>query len=504
MKPITCKICNKICKSNVGLVLHITQTHKLSSKEYYYKYLKKEGEGLCTLCGNKCNFKNISSGYYKYCSTKCSANSNITKNKRIKTNLEKYGDNYGFQNNNIKEKIRKTNLEKYGVEFQSQRKEIKNKIKHSNLEKYGVEYVSQNNIIKNNIKNTKLKTQFYKVLDLLEYNNLKLLSRYEHNRDEIILECIICNHIYKNNYFNIQQGGGKCPNCFPVCKSNKEYELLNFIKNIESSEIYENYRKVISPYELDIYIPSKNIAIEFDGIYWHSEKNIDDKNYHLNKTNLCEEKNIKLIHIFEDEWIYKQDIVKSRLKQILGINNSIRIHARKCIIKEILPKIKNEFLNKYHIQGEDKSNIKLGAFYKDELISIMTFSHGSISRKKLNDKSIWELSRFCSNNKYHIPGIASKLLTYFKRKYEWKDIISYADRRWSDGNLYNKIGFELDSITKPNYWYVKNGVRLHRFNLRKKYHEPKDIPEWVLRSKEGYYRIWDCGHLKFKMNRRNK
>ena len=212
---------------------------------------------------------------------------------------------------------------------------------------------------------------------------------------------------------------------------------------------------------------------------------------------MCEKQNIQLIHIFEDEWVLKQEIIKSRLKQILGVNNSIRIHARKCIIKEISPKVKNKFLEEYHIQGKDNSVIKLGAFYNNELISVMTFSHGSISKGSKNINDIWELNRFCSNLNYHVPGIASKLLSHFKRNYEWKEIFSYADRRWSEGNVYFQLGFELEHITKPNYWYIKNGLRIHRFNLRKKPDEPKDIPEWILRAKEGYHRIYDCGHYKF-------
>jgi len=251
--------------------------------------------------------------------------------------------------------------------------------------------------------------------------------------------------------------------------------------------------------EIDIYIPYKKIAFEFDGLYWHSElKSNDPVNNHLQKTNLCKEKGIQLIHIFEDEWIFKKEIVKSRLKQILRINqNVVRIHARKCEIKEIEPKVKNEFLEKFHIQGKDASKIKLGAFYDNELISVMTFGKGNISKGSKAIEGIWELNRFCSNNNYHIPGIAGKLLSHFKKNYEWKEIFSYADRRWSTGNLYYKLGFELDHITNPNYWYLKGFERIHRFNLRKTKDEPKDIPEWILRQKEGYLRIWDCGNLKF-------
>jgi len=199
--------------------------------------------------------------------------------------------------------------------------------------------------------------------------------------------------------------------------------------------------------------------------------------------------------------MFKKEIVKSRIKQILKVNNSKRIHARKCIIKEIEPKIKNEFLETYHIQGKDSSKIKLGAFFENELVSVMTFSKGNISKGSKSKEGIWELNRFCSNSNYHIPGIAGKLLSHFKKNYEWKEIFSYADRRWSIGNLYYKLGFKLISKTQINYWYLKDFLKIHRFNLRKTKDEPKDVTEWVLRQKEGYTRIWDCGSLKFQQQK---
>ena len=408
-----------------------------------------------------------------------------TKIKRINTNIEKYGEDYvNIQHENSM----KTQNEKFNGKIGFANDEIKEKIEKINEVKYGT---------KNYMQSEKaMEKQFKKVVKLLEYLNLELISDYNDARGIIKIKCLKCSNIFETQYTYIYQGYGKCPNCFPRYESNKEIELFNFIKSL-NLDIFKNSRDIIPPYELDIFISEKNIAIEFDGLYWHSEDKIEDKNYHLNKTELCESKNIQLIHIFEDEWLFKKEIVKSRLKQILGIGDSIRIHARKCEIKEICPKIKNLFLNEFHIQGEDKSSVKLGAFYEDELISVMTFSYGNISKGSKNIEGIYELSRFCSDYNYHIPGIASKLLEYFKRNYEWKEIYSYADRRWSDGNLYYKIGFELYNITKPNYWYVKGFNRIHRFNLRKRSDEPKEIPEYILRSKEGYFRIWDCGHYKF-------
>jgi hypothetical protein len=425
--------------------------------------------------------------------------SDIIKNKRNKTWLEKYGYEHPKQSEEIKEKYKQTCLKKYGYENQFQNEEVKEKIKKTNLEKFGVENPSQCQEIKEKIKQINLEKFIPKILENLNSLNLELIDSYSmNNRENIKFKCLICNNIFETCWQYIQNGNGRCPICFPKLSGSsfKEKELSEFIKSL-NLEIIENSRTIIFPKELDIFIPSKNIAIEFNGLYWHSEINIQDKNYHLNKLKLCQEKNIRLIQIFEDEWIFKKNIVKARLKQILNINDSVRIHARKCVIKEINPDTKNEFLENYHIQGKDTSCIKLGAFYNNELISVMTFSKGSISKGSKSEENIWELNRFCSNYNYHIPGIASKLLSYFRNNYTWNEIFSYADLRWSEGNVYYKLGFELSHASKPNYWYFKDCQRLHRFNLRKRKDEPKDITENILRANEGYFKIYDCGNIKF-------
>ena len=188
----------------------------------------------------------------------------------------------------------------------------------------------------------------------------------------------------------------------------------------------------------------------------------------------------------------------------LGISSNKKIYARKCYIKEINPKDKNIFLNKNHIQSQDSSKIKLGLFTKDNnsMCAVMTFSGRNLSRGTVNIKDTdWELSRFASDLNYIVIGAAGKLLNHFKNNYIWTSIFSYADLRYSDGNLYCKLGFKQISQTFPSYWYIDNqGRRYHRFSLRKRPDEPKNIPEWKLRLNEGYYRIWDCGHLKFSIS----
>jgi len=273
--------------------------------------------------------------------------------------------------------------------------------------------------------------------------------------------------------------------------------------------VIQNIKSIIPPWELDIYIPAKKLAIEYDGLYWHSESiGGKDKNYHLNKTLECEKQGIKLIHIFEDEWLNKQNIVQSRLKHALGLNTNSRIYARKCEVKKVDIKTTSAFLNDNHIQSADKASIRLGLFSENKLVSVMTF--GKL-RLALGQKNIvsgeYEMLRFCSLLDTSVIGGASKLLDYFVKTYNPTKIISYADRRYSNNTaFYSKIGFKFVSNTLPNYWYVAYGetYKQHRFNFRKDQLSKKlayfdaSLTEWQNMQLNGYDRIWDCGHLKYE------
>lgn len=229
-----------------------------------------------------------------------------------------------------------------------------------------------------------------------------------------------------------------------------------------------------------------------NGLYWHSEL-FKHSSYHLEKTNLAREKGIKLIHIFEDEWINCQEIVKSRLLSAINMCNR-KIYARSCIIKEINSKTANEFLNKNHIQGSGRSNIRLGLFYNEELVSVMTFLKGDIS-KNIRD---WELNRFCSKIYTSVTGAASKLFNYFVKTYHPTQIISFSDKRWSnDKTVYEKLNFAHVHDSPPNYWYFHQNTtkRHHRYSLRKT--KNSLISEKELRKSQNYLRIYDCGSSKW-------
>jgi hypothetical protein len=294
--------------------------------------------------------------------------------------------------------------------------------------------------------------------------------------------------------------GSGCQICGQIYNK-QEIEIKEILTEL-SIKYIENSRKIIPPLELDIYIPSHNLAIEYNGLYWHSEL-FKNKKYHLNKTELCEKQGIQLIHIFEDEWLFKREIVKSRLLNILGLTQN-KIYGRKTQIKEVSVKDSRKFLNDNHIQGNINSSIKIGLYYEDELVSLMTF--GGL-RKLMGSKSeegVYELYRFCNKLNTNIIGGADKLLKYFIKTHQPKQIISYADRRWSQGDLYKKLGFEFIHYSQPSYFYIIGKIRKHRFGFRKHFLkkqgfdiENKTEHEIMLERK--IYRIYDCGTITYKL-----
>lgn len=296
--------------------------------------------------------------------------------------------------------------------------------------------------------------------------------------------------------------GQGCPKCF-FDKSNFEKELLEYIKTIlPNKEIIENDRTILDGKEIDIYIPELKIGFEANGLIWHSEKFNFDTHYHLNKTKQCIKKGVQLIHIFEDEWYYKQNICKSRISNILKCSQN-KIFARKCTIKDVPFNECKDFINDNHIQGFILSKIRYGLYYDNELVSVMTFGKQRINVNGKKDDKCYELLRFCSKIGYNVIGGADKLFKYFIKFHKPETIISFADRRWSNGNLYNVLGFEKYNESEPSYSYVINKKRVNRFTLRKdvlisKYGCSPEMTEKKFCESKGWYRIYDCGCLCYK------
>lgn len=319
-----------------------------------------------------------------------------------------------------------------------------------------------------------------------------------------IIESVCKNgHVRKATVYNTF----KYPNCRKCTKWGSSYgeqEIFDYVCSIlpVGTIVKENDRTILSPKELDIYIPDKKIAIEFNGLYWHSEQSGKTRNYHKEKWELCKQKGIQLITIWEDDWRYKKDVIKSMLAHKLGVSNSPRVFARKTIVKPVDSTTARDFCDLYHIQGACGGTYYLGLYTKgvnrqtDELVAI------SVWRKNKND--IY-LDRYCTSQT--VVGGFSKLLAHAKALFTqegFDHIITFADREVSDGSLYERTGFKVDSYLRPDYRYVREGKRYHKFGFRLKRfkNDPellyrKGLTEGQLAELNELVRVWDCGKIKY-------
>ena len=346
----------------------------------------------------------------------------------------------------------------------------------------------------NHTSNTDIFIEKAKLIHLNKYDYSKV--KYINNRTKV---CIICpehGEFWQTPDAHLSNKG--CPKCGRVM-SNPEDEIVNVLDKFCSQQ---RNHTILKGKELDIFIPSLKIGIEYNGLRWHSEEFGKDHRYHLDKLNKCNEQGIKLIQIFEDEWINHRKICESKLRQICGLNTNPKIFGRKCEIREISNKNEAyDFLDKNHIQGRTGFTVGLGAYHEGKLVGVMTF--------KKEKKGYWDLNRFATDINYQCVGVGGKLFKYFTKHYDFKEIKSFADRRWTTDptdNLYIKLGFEFDSFVEPTYWYYNPKVdrykRFHKFGFRKQslhnqYGLPLEMTEREMTTTLGYTRIWDCGLIKY-------
>ena len=404
-----------------------------------------------------------------------------------KTNLERYGTKVASKSKKVKENTRKTCQEKYGVDAFTQSQQFKDKTKQTCLERYGVEYAAQSSRVKEGIRKTSLEKygvdHHLKAKEVIEKRKKTCLSKWgtdnistRHidpkvlkliNTPEELLKYIntfeIKDYSYIAETLGISYEGLEKKlvdfnlwDALPHAISHGEFELKELFPD------FIRTRQAIPPYEIDLYNEELKLGIEFNGIYWHCEK-FKDELYHQEKSLKASCNGIFLYHIFEHEWLdeRKKKIILSQLNNLMG-KNSNKIGARKCIIKEINSDTSNFFLQDNHLQGKDNGSIRLGLFYNEELVSVMTFC-----KPRFNKNYEWELSRFCSKLNYSVIGGASKLFQYFLKKYNPKTIISYSNFSKTKGNIYSTLGFNQVRLSKPNYVWTRNLEVLSRYQCQK-------------------------------------
>lgn len=479
-----------------------------SFKEKIFHFRNGSSIPIC-YCGKSLEFISLSKGYRKYCSKNCQVKSPSSKQKRKETCLSKYGFDNPMKNSEIKNRYIESIVDTYGVDNIGKRTESKEKLKITNRKKYGVDHISQLDRVKKSLSG-KLKNRSLD-MNKIRSENIKLEIIDKVQQFDVKFVDIISTSLYLMCHLDhqfeihkttlndrIKNGNTICTVCNKIeSGSDAEKSILNFIKSNYSKSILENCRNVISG-EIDIYLPDDKLAFEYNGVFWHSDE-FKNSSYHINKTKECDKNGIKLIHIWEDDWKYKNDIVRSRILNLIG--GSKKIWARSCVIREVSVVDSQDFLDKNHIQGGCISKIRIGLYHKDKLVSLMTFGPLRKSLGQNSKESHYELIRFCNEIGLTVVGGASKIFNYFLNKYIPISVVSYADRCWSSGSLYHRLGFTFCGETKPNYYWIINGIRKNRFNYRKdvlvRGGFDSKLSEHEIMKSRGYNKIWDSGSLKF-------
>lgn len=345
---------------------------------------------------------------------------------------------------------------------------------------------------------TKTTTQFIKEANKVhdfKYSYIK--ANYVSSKDKVEIICPKHGSFWQAPECHLYKEHG-CPKCSHHV-SKPETEIADYVENDLNLKVIRSDRTIIKPKELDIVIPEHKLAIEYNGMYWHSTKFQKNKKHLLEKQQLCKEKGYRLIHVMEYENL---EVVKKTISYLTG--HAKKVFARKCEVKRVGNV--DSFLDENHVQGGvNLKSHNFGLFYEGEMVAVMCFSSASSIRGTKKEDRVWELRRFSSS--MQVVGGASKLFKAFLRSHDVKKVVSYSDNRWFDGGMYEKLGFSMVSELPPDYKYVKGDNiytkgRFTHANMRKMKYFDYNPEETELENTErnGFYRVPDCGKRKWEVN----
>ena len=312
----------------------------------------------------------------------------------------------------------------------------------------------------------------------------------------------VCNkgHSWKASvYQRVLQKSG-CPHCSCSGTSSAEKELRDYVINqVGEESVVANDTATIFPQELDVYIPSRGIAIEYNGLYWHGERCGKERNYHRDKAMACKNAGVQLITVWEDEWLYQQSAVKHMITHKLGVSKQRRVFARQTKVVELTAQQAREFCERYHIQGFVQGGLYAGLVDgAGDLVAVSVWRKNGVHAY---------LERYCTSQV--VVGGMGKLLAHglsWAQNKGISQIVTFADLCVSNGDLYEKLGFTKDKILRPDYKYVVNDRRVHKFNYRKKRFKEDlnlvwqdGLSESELAILNGIDRVWDCGKIRYTL-----
>jgi len=393
------------------------------------------------------------------------------KQRRFNTNVVKFGGPNPSCSKEVRQKAKNTMIKRYNVEHALLNSEFAQKSKDTLLKNYGVEYPGQSKLIMEKVKKTNI-------------------SRYGSENPMGNIQ------VQQKQFYSSMENN---PDSY---KSKGEKEVRDFIQSLglqtKTRFIYDEEAK--EKKQLDIFIPELNVAIEYNGDYWHSEANKKIyNNYHRDKMLLCKKLGVRLIQIFEHKWQQRKEQIKSFLQSAVG-KNQIVIYARKCDIREVPQNDADSFLDKYHILGRRTSERCIGLYYNNELVSLATF--GKHHRQNSNDI---QLSRFITKTNVNVIGGLSRITK--RALEEYGEIITFIDLCWSTGENWIKNGWTLEKELSPDYYYYNNSgpvssrIIPKQSRRKKVVNTPEGMTEHEHALSQKLFRVYDCGKLRLRIKK---
>jgi very-short-patch-repair endonuclease len=413
--------------------------HAVCAKSGRWRRYKGWKDGFSEFCGNQgsceCN-RAYRQESWSNRTPKLNQQSSI---KRSATNLDRYGHEHASQHPEIKQKTAVTCMAKYGVPAATLNPAVLEKVKITNQQRYGVRFVQQNSEIR-----AKTRAIF-------------------------------------------EQQTGDSPNS----EQWGEVAIKQWLQ--DNSIKFEQWnRQVISPRELDFWLPDHQVAIEFNGIWYHRHAALGDRNYHHTKWKMCHNQQIRLIQIWEHELLAKPEVIFDRLSHVLKLHHSRSVNARQCSIRPVEFDEAKPFVDMLHLQGHVPSSHAWGLTYHDQLVALASFVKSRYSKS-----AEWELARYCVASGTNVRGGLGKLISHAQKQIGFSSLVSYSNLNWGLGEGYAKTGFVLDHISKPNYWYFRGPKDVRSrvaFQKHKIQGQAAGSTESEIAANMGFERFFDAGN----------
>lgn len=461
---------------------------------------------VCEACGANVGFNDQTGRFNTFCpNTKgstCVSSSDRVRKQQKNTLVSRYGVDNPSKDAAILQRRRDTVFDKYGGSSPMAAEEVRLKyrstmqMRHGALNPSGVPHFLDKRAATNN---TRYGATTYaggevppSAIESLQDREFCEATIQDFTVDEMAAMLKVSTHTVRRYLRGHQIDASVVTrNC-----TSPERDIMRFLESLGVEYQYSD-RTIIPPRHVDFVVPSHSLAIEYDGIFYHSELTGRTRNYHRDKMISCANAGYRLIHIFSSEWMDKRHIVLSRIRNALGAADVV--YARRCSVRSLSLLEAQVFFDTTHIQGFAAGAVYLGLEHAGKVVAAMSFC-----KSRFNKSYEWELLRFSSQLNTRVVGGASKLFSYFVKTHSPASVVSYCDLRWGSGALYRALGFKELRTSPPNYFYFKRNGPTERLLSRQSFQKHKlqskldtfdpELTEWENMQANGYDRIWDCGN----------